>query len=124
MNLNLDWQLYAFAAVNLIGLAGLYFGLKADNAKTRADFAIAILTERTSRESGHLTLKADLMDLIHAVEREVKDLTLRINRIETGSDEWTKALRQRTHDLGNDLHKLVLKVALLEQSNTKKQEQP
>jgi hypothetical protein len=108
-------------AFNSVGLAGLYYGLKADNAKQAADteksiaklgsdFAIAMLTERTERVATQATVKVDIEKLITLLEADVKEVTHRVTVLESGQDEWTKALRQRTHDLANEFQKLVLEI--------------
>jgi hypothetical protein len=100
---------------------GAYYGLKADNQRTSNDSAAAyarlasaldlkMLTEQTDRLTATVELKSDLMKLIGAVDTAVKDITHRVSTLESGQDEWTKALRKRTHDLANDLNNLVLKV--------------
>lgn len=43
-------------------------------------------------------------------EGDIRDLGGRLARLETGQDEWTKALRQRTHDHANELNKLMLEI--------------
>lgn len=47
------------------------------------------------------------------LEEDVKELRLRLGKIESGQDEWTKKLRDRTHALGNSLEKLGYEVELL-----------
>ncbi len=109
-----EWQRLGFLVINLLAIARSYYGLKSDNAKLCADVALAMLTERTTRETSQLTLKTDLLSLITAVEIAVKDLTRRIGTVESGQDEWTKSLRLRTHDLADKLQMLVLKVDRIE----------
>jgi hypothetical protein len=100
--------------VQLVALVGAYYGLKADNAKLAADLALSMLTERTDRSAGDVSLKADLLGLITTGERHVEDLATRVQRLETGQDEWTKTLRERTHELAGKLQALALKVDRLE----------
>lgn len=47
-------------------------------------------------------------------EGDLRELRASVLRLETGQDEWTKALRKRTHDLGDDVNVLKLKVDRLE----------
>ena len=112
-----DWELVGLLTawtVNLVTLVGVYYGLKMDNAKLGSDIALSILTERTNREKGDATVKSDLGGLITAAETCISDLTHRVTRLESGRDEWTKELRDRTHDLAVKLDVVVLKVDRLE----------
>lgn len=45
---------------------------------------------------------------------DLQTLQTSVTRLETGADEWTKALRERTHDLSNKVNDLVLRVDRLE----------
>lgn len=114
----MDWQFIIgtaiVVAVNLITVVGAYYGLKADNAKLGSDLAIAMLTERSDRISGQTAMKADLTTLLSAVETSVKELAHRVTTLESGQDEWTKSLRDRTHHLAEQMQVLVLKVDRLE----------
>lgn len=127
--LTFDWTISIGTVAMLLGqlvmLVGAYYGLKADNQRTAAKseawykelastMALQMLTERTDRVSASVTLKADLMALIAAMDAAVRDLTTRVGTLESGQDEWTKALRQRTHDLAEHINKLVLKIDRLE----------
>lgn len=47
------------------------------------------------------------------LEGDVRELQARVARLESGQDEWTKTLRQRTHDLANDVQALRLTVELM-----------
>jgi hypothetical protein len=47
-------------------------------------------------------------------EGDIRELQGRVARLETGSDEWTKELRERTHDATNEISVLKLKVDRLE----------
>jgi hypothetical protein len=113
----LDWQLIGLLSawsVNLLALAGVYHGLKADNAKLAADLALSLLTERTERQAGATGLKSDLVGFITTSEKYIDDLSHRIVKLESGQDEWTKTLRDRTHELANSLQVLALKIDRLE----------
>lgn len=48
------------------------------------------------------------------LEGDVRELQNRVNRLETGQDEWTKTLRGRSHDHASMLTELQLKVDRLE----------
>lgn len=100
---NVDWQLVGYGIVQLLALCGAYYGLKADNRELAAQLAISMLTERGERAAGQAQLKADFITLSG-------DVTHRLSTLENGQDEWTKALRQRTHDLASDVQKLTLDV--------------
>lgn len=47
-------------------------------------------------------------------EGDMRDMQGRIARLETGSDEWTKALRERTHEHANEINAMKLKIDRLE----------
>lgn len=132
----IDWQFYAFMIAQIIALVSAYWGLKRDNqsqalkseasyqklsalldashAKLSSELTLSTLTERTERSAGQTGVKNDLMKLISAVDTAVKDLSNRVTKLEGGQDEWTKSLRQRTHELADHLQTLVLKVDRLE----------
>lgn len=48
------------------------------------------------------------------MQGDVRELKLRITRLEQGQDEWTKALRARTHDHSNEINTIKLKIDRLE----------
>jgi hypothetical protein len=108
------WPVVSLGAAQLLALAGAYYGLKADNAKLASDLSLAMLAEKGARESSVTTVRHDLTSMLTKIEGYVMDLTHRVTTLESGQDEWTKALRQRTHELANDLQTLVLKVDRLE----------
>lgn len=114
MDQPINWQLIGFGVIQLVALVGAYYGLKADNAKLAAELHLTMANERADRVSGVADAKADLMVLIGRAESTISDLAHRITTLESGQDEWTKALRVRTHELSNDVHTLVLKVDRLE----------
>ena len=121
--MTLDYQLIgllAMGAVQLISLVGAYYGLKGDNAKLASEFHLAMANEKSDRLAVVAAAKAELITSINRVETYVNDLTHRVTTLESGQDEWTKSLRQRTHDLANDVHKLIVKVALLEKGHEAK----
>jgi hypothetical protein len=47
-------------------------------------------------------------------EGDIRDVVGRLLRLESGQDEWTKALRARTHDQGNDINAMRLQIDRLE----------
>lgn len=47
------------------------------------------------------------------LEGDVRELREQVRRLETGQDEWTKTLRQRTHDLADEQNKMRLEFELL-----------
>lgn len=47
-------------------------------------------------------------------EGDIRDLQGRLTRLEAGADEWTKALRERTHLHANEINALKLQVDRLE----------
>lgn len=113
----LDANMIGTVLLGLAQLAALargYYGLKADNERLAARLEIAMLTERADRLSSINAARAELATAISKVETTFLDVTHRISTLEAGQDEWTKALRSRTHELANDLHSLVLRVDRLE----------
>lgn len=47
-------------------------------------------------------------------EGDLRELKGSVTRLETGQDEWTKALRERTHELASTTTNLLLRVDRLE----------
>lgn len=47
-------------------------------------------------------------------EGDIRDLQGRLTRLEMGSDEWTKALRERTHEHANEINAMKMKIDRLE----------
>lgn len=47
-------------------------------------------------------------------EGDLRDMQGRLTRLEMGSDEWTKALRDRTHEHANEINAMKLKIDRLE----------
>lgn len=41
---------------------------------------------------------------------DLRELQGRIGRLEAGADEWTKALRERTHEHSNQINELMLEI--------------
>lgn len=112
--MEINWQVIGFGAANLITLVGAYYGLKADNTRIASELVLSMQTERSERILAVATMKTDLMVLISSAERSVEDLAHRVQRLESGQDEWTKQLRERTHELANKMQDLAMKVDRLE----------
>lgn len=53
------------------------------------------------------------------LQGDVRELRGRIERLESGQDEWTKELRQRTHDLGGKVDKLGFEIEMLKRGDRK-----
>jgi predicted nuclease with TOPRIM domain len=98
------------AVTNSLALAGCYYGLKADNASLAAKLDKAMLQERLDRQGENNTLHG----ICSKLESTIKELTNRLGTLENGQDEWTQALRKRTHELADQLNVLALKVDRLE----------
>ena len=112
-----NWQIVSFvvvAIINLVTLVGAYYGLKADNAALSAKLDVSLVSERAARTLENLNLKSLVMEMLKAVEASIKDMGARVTTLETGQDEWTKTLRERTHELSQHVNELVLKVDRLE----------
>lgn len=113
----MNWQIVSIIVVgitNVLTLASAYYGLKADNARLSAALELGLLTERTQRASDQTTIRNEFLAKVVTIEQNIKDLGHRVSTLETGQDEWTKTLRHRTHELGNHVNDLVLKVDRLE----------
>lgn len=114
----MNWQgmigLAIVVIVNLVALVSAYYGLKADNAATAAHLDLSLTTERADRKMEVINLKSTVIDLVNIAELSIKDLARRVTTLEAGQDEWTKSLRERTHELANQVSDLVLKVDRLE----------
>lgn len=52
--------------------------------------------------------------LIKFEEGDLRELKTSVLRLTTGQDEWTKTLRERTHELANVVNDLLLRVDRLE----------
>ena len=58
---------------------------------------------------------ADIKLLLNTLtEGDIRELRNRLTKLESGQDEWTRALRQRTHDLADGMQTMVLKIDRLE----------
>lgn len=114
MTWQFDTNTVIVIAVQLVALVSAYYGLKADNSKTRSDLALQMSEERNERTSTQNLLRSDLMMLIGKVEKAVSDLGHRVGTLESGQDSWTQSLRERTHQLADQVQALVLKVDRLE----------
>jgi hypothetical protein len=59
------------------------------------------------------TLRDRYVSEFTVVDRSIHDLQLMTATLKSGQDEWTKALRRRTHHLSNVSNKIKLRVVLL-----------
>jgi hypothetical protein len=121
----IDPSFVVLIITNIVLVVGAYFGLKGDNAtlkvQVKADInemgsklSLALLTEQNKWNNEHLSLKEQVMSAINKAENLIFDLTHRVSTLENGQDEWTKALRDRSHTLANDMQRLTLKIDRLE----------
>lgn len=55
-----------------------------------------------------------LTNVKSALVLDLADITHRLGTLETGQDEWTKTLRQRSHDQGNEINTILLRLDRLE----------
>lgn len=128
MNLE-NWQFYAFMIGQIVLIVGAYkdqvrkaeatyqklsAALETSHAKLSSELALAVLTEKTDRAAGQTDVKNDMMLRINKVDSMVEDISHRVTKLEGGQDEWTKALRERTHELAGHMQALALKVDRLE----------
>lgn len=51
------------------------------------------------------------------LQGDVRELRLRINKLESDQNEWIKTLRDRTHELTTQMNRIVLDVALMKKDN-------
>lgn len=116
-NIPVTWAvlgLLAFCVMQGAAAAALYYGLKGAIAAVSGDVKLALVTERADRREEHATLEKTVLGLIGSLEAVTKELSRRVGTLESGQDEWTKALRKRTHELADQLNALALKVDRLE----------
>jgi hypothetical protein len=71
--------------------------------------AFAAIERSIDRRFGEMSLALNTFK-----EGDIRELQGRLVRLETGQDEWTKALRQRTHDHANEITGMKLKIDRLE----------
>ncbi len=95
---NINWQVVSFVGFCVINLVTI----------------LGLLTERAERNGALTIARTECLTKIQAIEQHIKDLGFRVGTLETGQDEWTKTLRERTHELSNQVGILVLKVDRLE----------
>lgn len=103
---------------------GLYFGLTASITALRNDLKIQALQGTQALDNRGVQIRADmnqtigvlrerLIDDVNRLDADVREVKARLQALETGSDEWSKTLRQRSHRLANQVNKLKLKIILL-----------
>lgn len=109
-----SWPLIGFAVTQIVTVFSAYYGLKAAIAQIAHEFQIAMVQEKADRTRLISAEKSEMLQVCAKIETYVNDLTHRVTTLETGQDGWTKDLRQRTHDLSNEVQTLVMKVAILE----------
>lgn len=72
---------------------------------------------KSSMDSQFITLNTQFskmnIQINTILEGDIRELRGRILKIETGADEWTKTIRERTHILANQLHMLQTEMVLL-----------
>lgn len=116
--MTLSWQIPIGTLLlilgNVVACVSAYWGIQLALAKQTADLALNISTVRSEMQRDGMTLRDSIMKVVSAVEVAVADLTHRVGTLETGRDEWTKTLRERTHELSNQVNVLNLKVDRLE----------
>ncbi len=113
----MNWQALSFGGfvlINLVVVIGCYYGLKADNASLGSKLELGLLTERSARLSDQTALRSEALLKFQAAELSLRDFGARVSTLEAGQDEWTKNLRERTHDLAKQVQLLMLKVDRLE----------
>lgn len=71
--------------------------------------AFAAIERSIDKRFSQMTLQLNTFEM-----GDLRELKASVKRLETGQDEWTKALRERTHDLANDVNTLKIKVDRLE----------
>lgn len=66
------------------------------------------------KESVDVKFSALALQINTILEGDIRELRARVKDLETGHNEWTHALRDRTHKLADEMGALVLKVDRLE----------
>ncbi len=94
MNIWLELGLWAIQSALTLIIGLFTFQRAIDNKLAQLDVSLA-------------TFRGDM-------KSDLRDLGTRVGRLETGQDEWTKTLRQRTHDLAEELNVVKMKVDRLE----------
>lgn len=74
-------------------------------------FVVGIIAIQRSidRRFSEMTLQLNTFEM-----GDLRELKTSVKRLETGQDEWTKTLRERTHDLADEVGVLKIKVDRLE----------
>lgn len=107
-----------------VSIAGLYFGLKASIKQLSNDLKIASMEARTALDNRGVQIRTDmnqtigvlrekLISDVNRLDADVREAHNRLKALETGSDEWSRTLRARSHRLANQVNKLKLKIILL-----------
>jgi hypothetical protein len=99
--MHLDWSIpigtvFLIGAQFIAGLIGMMRAFGAIERSIDSRFAEIKLAMNTFKEG------------------DIRDLHGRLTRLETGSDEWTRALRTRTHEHANEIQEMKLKIDRLE----------
>jgi len=71
--------------------------------------ALAAIEHSINRRFAEMTLKLNTFEI-----GDLRELKTSVKRLESGQDEWTKTLRERTHELVNEVNVLKIKVDRLE----------
>lgn len=116
--MTIDWTISIATIVSGITtvamLVSLYFGLKTAITAQGANLTLSMTNLRSEFTLVNITTKDDVLKQVSKVDSEVRDLSHRVSKLESGQDEWTKTLRERTHELGNQVQALIMKVDRLE----------
>lgn len=121
-SLTVDWTIpigvIFLALVQIAGFvlaaARIYYGMREFVTAKFNTLNLDLVTWKTQQLTDINGLKALLLADIARLASDARDANGRIERIEAGSDEWTKTIRERTHDLANQVNTLILRVDRLE----------
>lgn len=91
------------------GLAGLRLEL----TLSKGEAATHVMEARTAATKAHADLKEETLRSLALLQSDVRELSSKVNALETGQSEWIKTLRERTHDLSDHFDALNLRVELL-----------
>ena len=73
-----------------------------------ADRNSAVGFEKVSGQFQVMTIQINTI-----LEDDIRELRLRLGKLESGQDDWTRELRDRTHTLSNQLEKFGFELELL-----------
>lgn len=109
---------------NAVAGAGLYYGLTSSIRDLKYAQEKATLVASQALDNKSVQIRADINQTIYGLrgqlvedvtrlDKDIREASNRLKALETGSDEWSRTLRARSHKLANQVNKLKLKIILL-----------